>query len=234
MPFIDSKITVAVTPEKKEVLKAEFDCEVCTRNIRNEMQFGYVDRSMGNTTLVDQAQFEVCNHKYSSLCENGYTLSLLNDSTYGLSAKESKVGLTLLTSGTHPDPTRSEGENLLTYSLIASSGRFGAKSPISQSYNLNDPILCVEGKFDIDSFVSSQKENVVIETVKSSYDKKDIIVRLYEATQSRITTTINFSSEYDIYETNILEDDEVYITSGNSVKLHFRPFEIKTLKLKRK
>ena len=24
MPFIDSKITVAVTPEKKEVLKAEF------------------------------------------------------------------------------------------------------------------------------------------------------------------------------------------------------------------
>ena len=34
--------------------------------------------------------------------------------------------------------------------------------------------------------------------------------------------------------TNLLEDEDEYLVSGNIVKLQIRPFEIKTLKLKRK
>ena len=220
--------------EIHKVLKAEFDTLLNSKTIRNEMQFGYVDRSMGNSSSIEQAQFEVCNHKYSSICENEYTLSFINDSMYGLSAKDSKVGLTMLTSGVHPDPSRSEGENYMVYSLIGNAQHFSIHNPIRQSYNLNDPVIVINGEVDRNSFVYSNKENIVIETVKESYDGGDVIVRLYEATNNRTTSTISFDGQYDIYLTNLLEDEDEYLVSGNMVKLQFRPFEIKTLKLKRK
>ena len=105
---------------------------------------------------------------------------------------------------------------------------------VKNQYNLNDPVIVISGEVDRNSFVYSNKENIVIETVKESYDGKDVIVRLYEATNNRTTSTISFDGQYDIYLTNLLEDEDEYLVSGNSVKLQFRPFEIKTLKLKRK
>ena len=143
--------------EIHKVLKAELDTLLNSKTIKNEMQFGYVDRSMGNSSSVEQAQFEVCNHKYSSSCENEYALSFINDSMYGLSAKDSKIGLTMLTSGVHPDPSRSEGENYMVYSLIGNAQHISIHNPIRQSYNLNDPVIVISGEVNKNIFVYSDE-----------------------------------------------------------------------------
>ena len=85
------------------------------------------------------------------------------------------------------------------------------------------------------SFVKSDKENVIIETVKTAENSEDIIVRLYECCNRRTNATLQFGfeiSEVSICDLMENEIETVANTTQNSVNIEIKPYEIVTLMVK--
>ena len=78
--------------------------------------------------------------------------------------------------------------------------------------------------------------NVIVETVKPAEDgSADVVVRLYES--KRMATRCTFSTVLPVAranQTDMLEENEQeeLIVSDGQIALEFRPFEVKTLRLK--
>ena len=68
-----------------------------------EVQFGNVKRPTARNTTVEQAKFEVLNHKYTDLSESRYGAALLNDCKYGISVEGGQMRLSLHKGGCRPD-----------------------------------------------------------------------------------------------------------------------------------
>lgn len=81
--------------ESHALLKAGFDVNIRSSFVKNEIQFGHIDRPMTRNTSLEAAQFEVCNHKWSDLSETRYGVAVLNDCKYSISAEGSDFRLTL-------------------------------------------------------------------------------------------------------------------------------------------
>jgi alpha-mannosidase len=83
------------------------------------------------------------------------------------------------------------------------------------------------------SYFSVDAPNVIISTIKKANDEDALVVRLYEAcgkkTESELRTSFPIK---EAQSTNIIETTSKKLSaSGNSVKLRFGPYEIKTIKL---
>ena len=111
---------------------------------------------------------------------------------------------------------------------------------MENAYILNNPLECVpmsrqDGALsDKFSFAKIDGEGVVIDTVKKAEDGSGIIVRLYEATNSRGKHTLTFGTAIsEVYVCDLLEREEYSLgVERNSVSLDVKPFEIVTLKVK--
>ena len=82
--------------------------------------------------------------------------------------------------------------------------------------------------------MSCDRDNVVIETVKIAEDSDSMIIRTYETWNSKTPATLTFCSEIETAtECNLLEEeDESVAFTGNTLSATFKPFEIKTFKVK--
>jgi alpha-mannosidase len=93
----------------------------------------------------------------------------------------------------------------------------------------------VPGEAGHGSYFWVEANNVIIETVKPAEDGSgEIIVRLYEAMRTATRCALHYSLPVSaVYETDMLETlkKELAINIGY-VPLSFRPFEIKTLRMK--
>ena len=61
-----------------------------------EIQFGYIRRPTHKSRQYEQDLYETCHHKYAVLTDGENGFALWNDCKYGLSAKDSRLSLTLL------------------------------------------------------------------------------------------------------------------------------------------
>lgn len=214
------------------ILKTFFDTNFVTSNYRSEIQFGHETRNTHNNAQTDQAQFEVMNHKWTNMSESNYGLTLMNSSSYGISVKYGEIGLTLLTSGTRPDPTASKGMNYLNYSVKLNANGFNAKDVIHPSYDFNNPPYVFKGRLENQVIASVDNPNVIIETIKLA-EEEGIILRLYEASSNHVVTNLKLFDTFEIHETDLLEIPEAHLATSNKVSLTFKPFEIKTILLKK-
>ena len=218
---------------KHRLLKVAFDTSIFTSFARQEIQFGYAERPTTRNNTLEAAKFETLNHKYSDLSEINYGVSLLNDCKYGISIHGGSMRLTLLKSGTKPDPTGDEGIHYVTYALLPHLGGFSAETVTRQAYDLNHPPIVVDGFADSPSFVEISTPNIILETIKPcEQEQKAFIARLYECEGSWVSSNIAFNlCVIKIEETNMLEETKRELTSDGMLNLTFRPFEIKTLKV---
>lgn len=92
--------------ETMKFLKVEFPVDVRNTEASYETQFGVVRRPTHYNTTWDMAKFEVCCHKFADLSENGYGVSILNDSKYGFATVGNLMRLSLLRSPKAPMPRR--------------------------------------------------------------------------------------------------------------------------------
>ena len=97
------------------MLSAEFEPAIWSDEIICEIQDWVIKRNTKNETLAERDQFEICNHKFSTIINDGYTFTLLNDSKYGLRAKDGKLSLNLLRSPTFPDESADKCEHEFIY-----------------------------------------------------------------------------------------------------------------------
>ncbi|MEE0927889.1 MAG: glycoside hydrolase family 38 C-terminal domain-containing protein, partial [Acutalibacteraceae bacterium] len=221
-----------------QLLKAAFPLDVHTNTATYDIQFGHTSRPTHANTSWDAAKFETCGHKWVDMSENGYGVALLNDCKYGHSTEGSTLKLTILKCGTEPNPEADQGKHILTYSLLPHVGDFRTAGVINEAYALNQPLcaVCVkEQKGTLPenfSLVSCDRENLIIETVKKAESDDSMIVRMYEAFDSRgetsFTVADGFKKAYlcDLCENEIKKLD----FENNKVKILYKNFEIITLK----
>ncbi len=213
-------------------LKTAFDTNVCEDFARNEIQFGYCKRPTTRNNSIEQAKFEVVNHKYTDLSEIGYGVTMLNDSKYGISVNGSNIHLSLHKGGTRPDIKGDHGYHHTVYSFLPHNSGFGADAVIRPAYMLNYPTLCAKGEYVTSAPITIDASNIIIETIKPCEDEeRAFIARVYECVGTRTRCNISLNGAKSFVFTNMLEENIGDIEQMDNISLEFKPFEIKTIKV---
>lgn len=224
--------------DKHQLLKAGFDVDILSPTVKNEIQFGHIDRPTTANNSFETAKFEVCNHKWTDLSESRFGAAVLNDCKYAISVRGSDMRLTLHRSGIRPDTTGDRGTHEMTYSLLPHSGPFSAENVIREAYMLNIPVFAIQGrpKAEIKAPVLVSASNIIAEAIKpAELAENAYIARLYEAERNRTSCTLTVPADVrKAYATNMLEDikEELDIKDGK-ISAEFGPFQIRTFMFQR-
>lgn len=221
--------------ELHRLLKVGFPVNVYAENGINEMQFGYVERPTHRSKLYDKDRFEVCNHRYSALCDGAHGAAVLNDCKYGISMNGNALELTLLRAASCPEMRADNGVHTFCYGFTAWEGNFVDSDVVRQGYELNVAPQVSSGKTASFQAVLVEKSNIILDTMKPAEDgSDDVILRFYEAKKAAVDTDIicNLGGK-KAYLCDMLENVQGEISMENGkMNLSFRPFEIKTVRIK--
>ena len=222
------------------VLKSLFPIDVNTNKARFDIQYGNVERYTHKNTSWDEAKFEVCMHKYADISQYDHGVTFTNDCKYGCSVDNTTFAITLIKSGTFPDPNADQGKHSFTYELCPHKGDMFSYGNIKKAYELNNPVVCyrVEKQdgciSDKYSLVSLNNENIFIETIKMCEDDDSIIVRLNEqfGANSNGKLVLGFKAKKayvcDLLENNI---EQIKLENENTIPFSIKPYEILTIKI---
>lgn len=232
--------------EERTLLKVAFPLNVKTDKATYETQFGALTRTSNPKSKADRAKYEVPAQQWADMSERKFGVSLLNDCKYGYDASGDTLRLTLIRSPHYPHPQEpwwltdeavtDQGIHTFTYSLYPHAGDWRDAATTQRARELNNPLIVVEGetKNKLPSLLSISHPNIIVDSVKKAEEGNAIVVRLHEAHGKKTKATIQFASQpIAIEETDLLENRTHKLTTRNSkLDTQFKPFEIKTLKLK--
>ncbi len=223
--------------ELHRLLKVSFPVDVKATEGINEIQFGYMTRPTHRSRLYDSDRFEVCNQRYSALCDQSHGAAVLNDCKYGISMNGNAMELTLLRAAASPEMRADNGEHIFTYAFTAWEGSFLESPVVKEAYDLNVPAQVAKGACPAFSAFSVDAENVFIDTVKPAEDgSNDVILRLYEAKRADTNCALKLNVPAGrVWLCDMLEnkEEELAVENGD-VKLHFGTFEVKTLRVEKR
>lgn len=224
---------------QRALLKAEFPLDINTTQAICDAPYGSVERSITQNTTWEQAKFEVCAHKYADLSEGNYGVALLNDCKYGYSFQPHLMELTLLRTAKHPYPEADLCRHVMRYAIYPHANHFYNSDVVKEAYVFNNPlqvqqVVAGDGTLPrTHSLVSSSVENVIVDTVKQSEDGATMILRLYEASNTRTKGSLSFGFPVQkVMTCDMMEREEENLTMADGrLEILMKPFEIKTLKV---
>jgi alpha-mannosidase len=230
--------------ETEKLLKVGFTLDVAADRSASEIQFGHVFRPTQANTSWDAAKFEICAHRWIHVCEPGYGVAVVNDSTYGHEvSRRPRVGggtttslrLSLLRAPRWPDPAADQGPHRLRYALVPGAAITDA---VREGYRINLPERVVPGIEPVAPLVQVEDDLVIVESVKLADDRSgDVIVRVYEAEGARNRTLIRAGfAATGVCAVDLLErrlDDPEVTLDDDVVAISLRPFQILTLRFMR-
>ncbi|WP_308162281.1 glycoside hydrolase family 38 C-terminal domain-containing protein [Bacillus sp. ISL-18] len=218
--------------EKRKLLKAAFPVDIRATEATYDIQYGNVKRPTHWNTSWDMAKFETVAHQWADLSEPDYGVSLLNDSKYGYDIKENTMRITLLKAAIHPDPQADQGTHSFVYSLYPHIGDWRDAKTVEKAWDLNDPILAVEGKWEKEeSFLAIDSDHVWIDAIKPAHDGNGIIIRLHEYEGRRGKVSLDVLRGITSWvETNLMEES-IGEESSSPIEVEIKPYEIKTLRV---
>ncbi len=223
--------TVIDWQDDHRFLKAAFDTSVRADYARHEIQYGHVCRPTDKNTSLEQARFEVVNHRFTDLSETRSGVALLNDCKYGISVDGGSMRLSLHKGGNRPDDEGDhDGVHRCVYSFLPHSGSFGAENVVRPAYELNSPVIKAAGEVKLTTPVSVDAPNVIVEAVKPCEDGSGAFVaRMYECEGSYTRARLSFPDFLNVVPTNMLEEPLGGEESFDG-EVEFGPFEIKTFR----
>ncbi|MEJ8303246.1 alpha-mannosidase [Saccharibacillus sacchari] len=226
--------------EAHKLLKVAFPVDVLAEKATYEIPFGSLERPTHRNTSWEQAQFEVCGHRFADVSERGYGVSLLNDCKYGYDIQGSNIRLSLLRAPKWPDTQADLGEHDFTYSLYPHEGDWRNANTVKAAAALNQelPVIRTEARAGSlpsnSSLIGFDGVHVILDTVKPAEDGSGVIVRLYESAGGRETVKLGWKTPIErVVSSGALEEDgeALELIEGSAVSLVFKPYEIKTIKL---
>ncbi|MEX0941821.1 MAG: alpha-mannosidase [Pseudomonadales bacterium] len=226
--------------ESQRMLRVDFPVNVMSTEARFEIQFGSVSRPTHNNTSWDMARFETVAHKWADLSQPNYGVALLNDCKYGHRIFGNTISLNLLRSPTRPDPEADRHEHHFRYALYPHPGDHVSAQVVNRAYEFNVLARVYKAKRktgsrpSFDSMVRSNRDNVIVDTIKRAEDSDDLIIRCYEAygIDCEVALTINLDVA-NASEVNLLEKEiqPVKVTHG-AIVFPIGPYEIRTFRIK--
>ena len=221
--------------EHHKLLKVVFPTAIQTEEALHEIQYGYLKRPAHRSRQYDKDRFEAVSHKYTALCEEGRGAAVLSDCKYGVSAEGGTVALTLLRAPKVPDMEADMGRHRFTYALTFWNGSFLDCGVVREAYELNTPIPITSGR-GARSLLEVSAPNVILDEVKRAEDGSgDLILRLYECKRTTTPCGVLLGDAWaKAEETNLIEEAQAPLSiEDGRVHLCFRPFEIKTIRLRK-
>ncbi|MEH7119188.1 alpha-mannosidase [Neobacillus vireti] len=223
--------------EQHKLLKVAFPVDVVSNKATFEIPFGSVERATHTNTSWEQAQFEVCGHRFADLSEAGFGVSLLNDCKYGYDVKQNVLRLSLLRAPKWPDQGADQGHHEFTYSLFPHEGDWREADVVKRGYELNHPAVVFQTSAhqgnlpSSHSFIKTESKQVILDTVKQSEDGTGLALRMYESSGGRENIRLSLAGQVrSAYETNLLEERQADISvQGNKLSSSLKPFEVKTI-----
>ncbi|WP_342774094.1 glycoside hydrolase family 38 C-terminal domain-containing protein [Paenibacillus oralis] len=234
--------TKVLWQEDHKLLKVAFPVDVLAGKATYEIPFGALERPTHRNTSWDQAQYEVCGHRFADLSEHGYGVSLLNDCKYGYDIHGNVLRLSLLRAPSWPDRHADRGEHEFTYSLYPHAGDWREAQVVREAAALNAPLRPVAAPAGggqaayppRQSWLDFRSGHVILETVKAAEDGSGRVLRLYESSGGRAEAVIGgLPEQARFFAANLLEEEsgELHAENG-TLRLTFRPFEVKTIKIR--
>ncbi|KIK72580.1 glycoside hydrolase family 38 protein [Paxillus rubicundulus Ve08.2h10] len=242
--------------ERHKFLKFELPLAINNTVATYESQFGWVQRPTHKNTTIDAAKFEVCGHKYVDLSEYGYGVAFLSESKYGFACEGNVLRISLLRAATAPDAEQDQGKHEFSWGVMPHVGSFLESDVPMAAYVFNSPLHLravpqvsgVSPRVSKSPFWLEGSPNVFLETIKRGEDDdfgvngttKTVVLRLYEAFGGHGRVELRVARDVHVvnaYATNLLEDHkaELALAQGANrdfiLKLDFRGFEVKTVKL---
>lgn len=218
--------------EQRQLLKVAFPVQVRATEATYDIQYGNVKRATHWNTSWDVAKFETVGHQWADLSERNYGVSLLNDCKYGYDIKDNVMRLTLIKAALFPDRMQDLGEHIFTYSLLPHEGDWYAARTVQEAWALNNPMTVQFGRPAASEFSLFQLSsgNVMIDAVKKAEDSDTVVLRIHEF--AGIRSDVEISSDLSIswwQECNLMETPEGQRYTNASIRLHVKPYEIKTV-----
>ena len=229
-------VTTVDWHELHRLLKVSFPVKVQATEAINEIQFGYMNRPTHRSRPYDQDRFEVCNQRYTALCDMSHGAAVLNDCKYGVSMNGSAIELTLLRAPSAPEMQADNGVHTFTYAFTAWEGSFIDSPVVDEAYDLNVPLQVAPGTLEGFSAFFVDEPNVFIDTVKPAEDGSgDLILRMYESKKADTDCTLAINIPVGkVWLCDMLENKlEELDVAEDCVKLNFHTFEVKTLRISR-
>ena len=227
-------VTTVRWDELHRLLKVSFPVDVMATEGLNEIQYGYMSRPTHRSRAYDKDRFEVCNQRWSALCDENHGAAVLNDCKYGISMHGNELRLTLLRAATCPEMKTDGGEHRFTYSFTAWEGPFISAPVVREAYALNVPPVVRPGQAADFSAFALDEDNVFIDALKPAEDRSgDLILRLYEAKKAdtECVLAVNLPVKA-VHACDMLENRQGQLPLNEGcVKLRFGAFEVKTLRL---
>ncbi len=223
--------------EKDIILKAVFDADVNNDDAAFDIQYGFIRRPAHRNTSWDAAKFETCGQKYADISDGGYGIAVLNDCKYGYSARRGRLMLSLIKASGYPNSYIDDCVHEFTYSLLAHEGDFRSAGVIEEATLLNDPPE-IYGRAAVGNYslITCDAPNITLGAAKKAYGSDDAVIRLAESRNMRTIAHLAFG--FDVKEAYLCDLNENEIkrldTENGKLALEFRPFEIHTIKLRRK
>ena len=242
--------------ERSAMLRVEFPVAVHAEEARYEIQFGHIGRSTHRNTTWDMARAETPAHKWVDLSQRDYGVALLNDSKYGHKIKGHTIDLNLLRSVPYPGPRLVEdhavapgaphpaytdqSDHTFCYALYPHASDGVDAGVVRAAYEFNIPLRVVSAAAHVGplppaaAWLAVDRPEIVIETVKLVEESDELLVRGYETTGSAVAARVTAGIAVNAAEeTDLLERSERALDIVNgALAVDFRPFEIKTLRLR--
>lgn len=218
--------------ERNKLLKVAFPVDIHASNARYDIQYGSLERSTGNSTSWEQAQFEVVGHQWADVQEKDFGVALMNDSKYGYDIKDSVMRLSLLKGAEHPDVKADLKEHDFTYSLFVHDSVWYESDLIPLAWDLNSPLTAIEGTMEHQLPLHMEDSRIAIDAIKKSEDGNDVIIRFHELYGGRTRVKIDSRiGDLNWCEVDLLEQPVSEPQRGTTFEKDVKPFEIVTLKL---
>ena len=229
--------------ERNTFLKVGFPLAVTTNKVAAAIPYGVIER--------EQTGKEMVMGKWVDASGSGYGAAILNNGRHGFDAKDGIVRISAIRGPTSPDPRADEGLHSFGYSLYPHRRSWREAQVEFRALEFNLPLIALqepihEGSDDqlregtggvpsAFSFLSIAGDHVILSAMKQMegfYDT-DSILRFFECEGREGQVTVQFPFKIRAWETNLLEDDTGPALEGHSVKLSLKPWEIKSLRVRR-
>ncbi|GMK54493.1 hypothetical protein CspeluHIS016_0110790 [Cutaneotrichosporon spelunceum] len=242
--------------QKHEFLKFELPLDIHNDVATYDTQFGTLTRPTHRNTSWDAAKFEVCAHKFADLSEYGYGVAIINDCKYGYAVDGNVMRLSLLRGPTMPDPDCDMGKHEFSFAIYPHVGTYIESDVTPVAVAFNAPMRPRLGSastaltFMGNPFRIENARNVFLETVKRGEDdvhaegeEQTLILRLFEQFGGHANAVLQITglAVAKAELVNIMEDhmEDLKVSSAgpnsssddSEIKLRFRGYEIKTVRL---
>lgn len=178
--------------------------------------------------------------KWTDVTGRDFGFTVYNDSTYGCDVLGPRLRLSLVRNAYNPEPDSDGGRHQMCFSFRPHGPRISNAQLVKNGLSFNRPPVAARSgpsACPCEPLISIDSSSSVVCTAARRAEHSDgLVVRLFETAGAPARVTVRAARNlHHAQEVNLIEDpiSKDLLKAGGMVRLTLRPFEIKTLLLRR-